>query len=54
LRAFSAKKLETVATWAAGPGFHISRLWRWEPEFFTQSLPLAVLTLSEYRQRFGP
>jgi Ca-activated chloride channel homolog len=27
LRAFSAKKVKNVATWAAGPGFHISRPW---------------------------
>jgi hypothetical protein len=35
LRAFSAKKLKDVATWAAGPGFHISRPWRWEMSLHT-------------------
>jgi hypothetical protein len=27
-RAFSAQKISTAPTWANGPGFHISRLWR--------------------------
>jgi hypothetical protein len=32
-RAFSAKSLHPDLTWADGPGFYISRLWRWEPKF---------------------
>jgi hypothetical protein len=27
-RAFSAKELQPVSTWADGPGYYISRLWR--------------------------
>jgi len=31
-RAFSAWILQTTSTWADGPGYYISRLWRWNSE----------------------
>src|SRR5882672_3347492 len=33
LRAFSAREFDLTCTWADGPGFYISRLWRDETEF---------------------
>src|SRR5712671_7148544 len=33
LRAFSAREFDWTCTWAGGPGFYISRLWRCETEF---------------------
>ena len=32
-RAFSAWILQPISTWADGPRYYISRLWRWNSEF---------------------
>jgi len=38
-RAFSAFGIVMTFTQGVALGYHISRLWRWEPRVFTQSLP---------------